>query len=104
VSAGFFISAYFSFRKNERNLRTLRQNITTMKRIIPAAVILFAAMSLTSCGKRDFTCTCKLSNGGTQEKWIGRVSNNTAQKICNDYQLELKNNPNGVIPICKTTY
>ncbi len=75
-----------------------------MKQLIPAAILVFAILSLTSCGKRDFTCTCKLSNGTTQEKWLGKMSNNTAQKMCNDYQIQLKNNPNGVMPVCKTTY
>jgi hypothetical protein len=75
-----------------------------MKQLISAALLLTATLLFTSCEKRDYNCSCKLSDGTTKQKWIGFMPNNNAQKICNDYQLELKDNPNGIVPICKVTY
>jgi len=77
-----------------------------MKHLFSIALLVLAvsAIMVSSCKKNDFTCTCKLSNGTTKEKWIGYLPNDAAQKQCNDYQLELANNPNGIVPICKVVY
>jgi hypothetical protein len=44
-----------------------------------------------SCGKNDYICACKVAYGAPtplyENKDLGRVSNNRAQKLCNDYQL-----------------
>lgn len=59
----------------------------SMKLLIPAAAIMLCLFS--SCEKREYTCFCKMSNGTTSELPLGRLSNNKAQKKCNDHQLEL---------------
>ncbi len=74
---------------------------------------LFAIIAITafsSCGKNDYTCACKVGYGGPtplyENKELGRVSNNRAQKLCNDYQLsrvdEMKGTGNVIQ--CKVEY
>ncbi len=57
-------------------------------------ITLFALIVMTifsSCGKNDYICACKIGYGGVtplyENKDLGRVSNNKAQKLCNDHQL-----------------
>jgi len=57
-------------------------------------IILFAFIAITffsSCGKNDYSCNCQIAYGGPsllyENKELGRVTNNKAQKLCNDHQL-----------------
>jgi len=85
-------------------LRQLRQKNNTMKHLISAGLLVTATLLLTSCEKRDYTCSCVMSDGTRSEKWLGYMPNNTAQQMCNDHQIDLKNNANGVMPQCKVTF
>lgn len=75
-----------------------------MKRLFPAILAFVCVVTFSACGKRDFTCSCKVSDGTTTEKWIGRMSNDQAQKMCNDFQLQQAKNTKGLMYTCKTTY
>jgi hypothetical protein len=74
---------------------------------------LFAIIAITafsSCGKNDYTCACKVGYGGPtplyENKELGRVSNNRAQKLCNDYQFSRVDEMNGTGNViqCKVEY
>jgi hypothetical protein len=66
-----------------------------------ASIFLFA-----SCQKKDYTCACKFSNSTTSEVWLGYMSNNAAQKKCNDHQENLTKNSTGtgIVSQCKVIY
>jgi hypothetical protein len=61
-------------------------------------------LSVTSCERKDYTCSCILNTGGgpntTHSFDLGVMSRNAAEDKCNDKQNSL--NVNGVTAQCKT--
>jgi len=51
----FFASEFYIF---------MPQNLNDMKKLFPVAAVAVLAMMFTSC-KKDYTCTCKITSGGT---------------------------------------
>jgi hypothetical protein len=66
-----------------------------MKLLTPAVVAIAILFTLASCGKMEYTCQCKISNGSTtpltEELDMGKITNNAAQKRCNNHQLNRAN-------------
>jgi hypothetical protein len=62
-----------------------------MKRLIPVAIAIILSISLGSCGKLEYTCSCKITDGSPtpiyEEVGLGKITNNSAQKKCNNHQL-----------------
>ncbi len=61
-----------------------------MKRLAPAVFAIVITLILASCGKKEYTCSCKVTIGGVaslEETSLGKISNNAAQKKCNAHQL-----------------
>lgn len=75
-----------------------------MKQVLSSALVICVLVGFSSCEKRDYTCSCRVSDGTTAEKWIGFMPNDKAQKMCNEFQLEKVNNTKGLNYWCKTTY
>jgi hypothetical protein len=73
-----------------------------MKKLLFVIAVLLA-FTITSCERKDYTCTCTLNNGGhfnTQSFDFGVMSRNAAEDKCNDKQVSL--NVNNVSAMCKT--
>lgn len=75
-----------------------------MKRLIPGLLAVILMLGFTSCNKQDYTCYCKMSNGTDRSFELGRMSNNAAQKACNQQQMDLTVSSVGTVGSCKLVY
>lgn len=65
-----------------------------------------AILALTSCDKREYTCSCILNGGKTENLLLGRMNNNAAQKKCVEQEKAIYDQvkSSGGVVRCKVMY
>ncbi len=69
-----------------------------MARILFLVSMLFFVVLTTSCQRKEYTCYCQVTDQGYPQEErnpLGLISNNKAQKKCNDYQESRTNDFRG---------
>lgn len=75
-----------------------------MKGSLIAVGLVSLVCLLASCERKEYTCTCKVTSGGTAASTyafpLGKMNKSTAEDKCNDKQLSYQNT--GTVASCYT--
>lgn len=83
-------------------LHLRKQKLKIMKKLFPVAIIAVFAMMFTSC-KKDYTCSCTETDGGTVVATVSATFHDTkskAQTACSSYQSTVSTGGTSITVSC----